>query len=64
MKMIGWVSSSYWSENAQKPIAMALIEDGFNLMGKKLYVPMANEVIEVEVCKAVFVDEEGGRLHG
>jgi sarcosine oxidase subunit alpha len=64
MKMIGWVSSSYWSENAQKPIAMALIEDGFNLMGKKLYVPMTNEVIEVEVCKAVFVDEEGGRLHG
>lgn len=64
MKMIGWVSSSYWSENAQAPIAMALIEDGFNLMGKKLYVPMVNEVIEVEVCKAVFVDEEGGRLHG
>ncbi|MDZ7823134.1 MAG: sarcosine oxidase subunit alpha [Ahrensia sp.] len=64
MKMIGWVSSSYWSENAGSPIAMALIEDGFNLMGKTLYVPMVGETIEVEVCKAVFVDEEGGRLHG
>ncbi len=64
MDMIGWVSSSYWSENAQAPIAMALIEDGFNRMGETLYVPMPDEMIKVEVCKPVFVDEEGGRVHG
>ncbi len=64
MKIIGWVSSSYWSENCGHPIAMALVEDGFNLMGKTLYVPMPDRVIEVEVRDTVFFDKEGGRIHG
>lgn len=63
-KMIGWVSSSYWSANTNGPIALALIEDGFDRMGETLFVPMPDSVIEVEVCKPVFVDEEGGRVHG
>ena len=64
MKMIGWVSSSYWSENCGAPIAMALVENGHNRMGETLYAPMPDGVIEVEVCGTVFFDEEGGRLHG
>jgi sarcosine oxidase subunit alpha len=64
MTMIGWVSSSYWSENCGRPIAMALVEDGFERMGDTLYVPMPDRVIEVEVTNTVFFDEEGGRLHG
>jgi sarcosine oxidase, subunit alpha len=63
MKMIGWVSSSYWSENCGKPIAMALVEDGMRRMGETLHVPMPDRIIEVEVCGTVFFDEEGGRLH-
>jgi sarcosine oxidase subunit alpha len=64
MKMIGWVSSSYWSENCGHPIAMALVEDGFKRTGETLYVPMPDNTIEVEVTGAVFFDEEGGRING
>jgi len=64
MKMIGFVTSSYWSENCGHSIAMALIEDGFNRMGDKLYVPMPDRTIEVEVTGTVFFDKEGGRVNG
>jgi len=64
MKMIGFVTSSYWSENCGHSIAMALIEDGFNRMGEKLYVPMPDRTIEVEVTGTVFFDKEGGRVNG
>ena len=43
---------------------MALVEDGNNLKGKSLYVPMADEVIEVEVTGTIFYDAKGERLHG
>ncbi|NKB50685.1 MAG: sarcosine oxidase subunit alpha family protein [Rhizobiaceae bacterium] len=64
MKMIGFVTSSYWSGTLGKSIALALIEDGNNLIGKSLYAPMADEVIEVEVTGTVFYDTKGERLHG
>ncbi len=62
--MIGFVTSSYWSGSLNKSIAMALVEDGFNLTGKKLFVPMEDETIEVEVTDTVFYDPKGKRLHG
>ncbi|MEP1209471.1 MAG: sarcosine oxidase subunit alpha [Rhizobiaceae bacterium] len=64
MKMIGFVTSSYWSGTLGKSIAMALVEDGNNLKGKSLYVPMVDEVIEVEVTGTIFYDAKGERLHG
>jgi sarcosine oxidase, subunit alpha len=64
MTMIGHVTSSYWSPNCGRSIAMALIANGMNRMGETLFIPMPDGVIEVEICKPVFVDEEGGRLHG
>ncbi len=64
MKMIGHVTSAYWSENAGRSIAMGLIADGRNLMGKTLYVPMPDRTIEIEVTDAVFVDKQGDRLNG
>ena len=64
MKMIGFVTSSYWSGTLDQSIAMALLEDGQNLMGKTHYVPMADETIEVEVTGSVFYDQKGERLHG
>jgi len=62
MTMIGWVSSSYWSANCGEPIAMALIEGGFDRIGQTLHVPMADGVIEVEVRDTNFwnPDREGG----
>ncbi|HEV7415749.1 MAG TPA: glycine cleavage T C-terminal barrel domain-containing protein, partial [Tianweitania sediminis] len=64
MKMIGFVTSSYWSENCGRSIALGLVEGGFERMGETLYVPMADTTIAVEVCGQVFFDEKGERLHG
>ena len=64
MKMIGHVTSSYWSENCGRSIALALVEGGRERMGQTLYVPMPSGVIEVEVGGTVFYDEKGERLHG
>ncbi|WP_376710743.1 sarcosine oxidase subunit alpha [Pseudochrobactrum lubricantis] len=63
MKMLGHVTSSYWSSNLGRSIAMAVVHDGFNLHGKTLFVPMPDRVIEVEVTGPVFIDEKGERLH-
>jgi sarcosine oxidase subunit alpha len=64
MKMIGHVTSSYWSENCGRSIALALVEGGRDRMGTTLYVPMPDRVIEVEVSGMVFFDEKGERLNG
>src|SRR5690606_21762695 len=59
MKMIGHVTSSYWSENCGRSIALALVADGRRRMGETLYVPMPEGTIEVEVTGTVFFDEKG-----
>jgi sarcosine oxidase, subunit alpha len=64
MKMIGHVTSSYWSENCGRSIALGLVEGGRDRMGETLYVPMPDRVIEVEVSGMVFFDEKGQRLNG
>jgi len=64
MKMIGHVTSSYWSENCGRSIALGLVEGGRDRMGETLYVPMPDRVIEVEVSGMVFFDEKGERLNG
>lgn len=64
MTMIGHVTSSYWSENCGRSIAMAVVADGRALKGKTLYVPMPDRTIEVEVSDTVFIDKEGVRLNG
>jgi sarcosine oxidase, subunit alpha len=64
MKMIGHVTSSYWSENCGRSIALALVEGGRERMGSTLYVPMPDRVIEVEVSGMVFFDDKGERLNG
>jgi len=64
MTMIGHVTSSCWSQNCGRSIAMALLVDGRSRMGETLFVPMPSGAIEVEVCSPVFFDEKGGRLNG
>jgi sarcosine oxidase, subunit alpha len=63
MTMIGHVTSSYWSANCDRSIAMALVAGGREKMGQTLYVPMPDRTIEVEVCDPVFFDKEGGRIN-
>jgi sarcosine oxidase subunit alpha len=64
MTMIGHVTSSYWSQNCGRGIAMALVAGGRSRMGETLYVPMPEGTIEVEVTGTVFFDEKGERLNG
>jgi sarcosine oxidase subunit alpha len=64
MKMIGHVTSSYWSENCGSSIALALVVDGKSRHGETLYVPMPDSTIEVEVTGMVFYDPKGDRLNG
>ncbi|MEM6463091.1 MAG: sarcosine oxidase subunit alpha [Pseudomonadota bacterium] len=64
MQMLGHVTSSYWSENCGRSIAMALVAGGRSRMGERLYVPMPDRTIEVEVTGTVFFDEKGERVNG
>ncbi|UUP19812.1 sarcosine oxidase subunit alpha [Nitratireductor thuwali] len=62
MKMVGHVTSSYRSEAAGRPIALALVEGGHERMGQTVYVPMSDRVIEATVTGTVFYDPDGARL--
>lgn len=64
MKMIGFVTSSYWSEVLGHSIALAVVENGHSRMGETLYVPMEHETFEVEITSAVFYDQKGERING
>ena len=64
MTMLGHVTSSYWSENLGRSIAIAMVAAGRARMGETLYVPMKDKTIAVEVTDMVFFDKEGGRIHG
>ena len=64
MTMIGHVTSSYWSENCGRSIALGLVAGGRDRIGETLYVPMPTGTIEVEVGGMVFFDEKGERLNG
>jgi sarcosine oxidase subunit alpha len=64
MTMLGHVTSSYWSENCGRSIAMAVVAGGQARMGQTLYVPMPDRTIAVEVSDMVFIDKEGARLNG
>jgi sarcosine oxidase subunit alpha len=63
VKMIGHVTSSYWSETLGRSIALAVVEGGRGRMGAELYVPMPGGIHRVRVVGPVFYDKEGGRLN-
>ena len=62
MSMVGHVTSSYHSAFLNRRIAMAVIKDGLQRMGEKVYFPMADgECIEAEICSTVFLDADSTR---
>ena len=63
IEMLGHVTSSYFSPNLKKSIALAVVKSGKDMMGKKLFVPMENENINVTVANPVFYDEKNERLN-
>jgi sarcosine oxidase subunit alpha len=62
MKMLGHVTSSYYSPILGHPIALAMIKNGMKLLGEKVEIPLMNgKVIEATISDTVFYDKEGNK---
>jgi sarcosine oxidase subunit alpha len=64
MAMLGHVTSSYYSPNLGRSIALALVKNGRNRMGETVYVPLADRVIRARIGEPRFFDPEGKRIDG
>ena len=63
VEMLGHITSSYFSPNLNKSIALGVVKGGKNMLGKKLFIPMKNKIINVQVADPVFLDKENKRLN-
>ena len=63
MRMLGHVTSSYWSASCGRSIALALVAAGRSLIGRRLYATTPAGFAEVGVCNPVFFDRTGARVH-
>ena len=61
---LGHVSASCWSVEYDNPFSLAIIKDGKNRKGEKLFAvsPLKNIVIPVEIISQHYVDPEGKRV--
>jgi len=62
MKMVGHVTSSYWSVSLGRSIALAVIEGGNGRMGQTVHIPMPDGTLQAQVTGTVFLDPENTRL--
>ncbi|HEX9706257.1 MAG TPA: sarcosine oxidase subunit alpha family protein [Steroidobacteraceae bacterium] len=63
MKLLGHVTSSYFSAALGHSIALAMVSGGRARQGQTLFVPTPAGDIAVDVTSPVFYDPEGARLH-
>ena len=63
VEMLGHVTSSYYSPNLDKSIALAVVKGGKNMLGQKLFIPMEDKNINVTIVDPVFFDKENVRLN-
>ena len=63
VEMLGHVTSSYYSPNLNKSIALAVVRGGKNMLGQKLFIPMEDKNINVTIVDPVFFDKENVRLN-
>ena len=63
IEMLGHVTSSYFSPNLNKSIALAVVISGKKLKGQKMFIPMKNKTIGVTITDSVFLDKENKRLN-
>lgn len=62
MDLLGHVSSSYWSANLNRSVALGFVKGGLERMGETVYYPLADgRVIEAEICSPIFLDPKGER---
>ena len=63
--ILGHVTSSYFSSNCKRSIAMALIKNGRARKGNKLVIPLLNgDKIKAKIVNPVFFDPNGVRKNG
>jgi len=62
-KMIGHVTSSYWSAALNRSIAMAVVEGGFGRDGKTVDIPMPGKTFTAKVTGTNFYDPDGSRIN-
>ncbi|PRY95733.1 sarcosine oxidase subunit alpha [Hasllibacter halocynthiae] len=62
MKMIGHVTSSYYSAALGRHFAMALVEGGRDLEGRDVFVPTPEGIRRATVTTTAFYDPAGERL--
>ena len=63
IEMLGHITSSYYSPNLKKSIALGVVRGGKNMMGQKLIIPMEKKNINVTVADPVFLDKENKKLN-
>ena len=61
---LGHISASCWSVEHDNPFSLAILKDGKNMIGEKLFVmsPLKNKVIPVEIVSSHYVDPKGERV--
>ena len=64
MRMIGHVTSSYWSASLGRSIALALVYGGHKRHGETVHVPLIGKTVSAVVSEPRFYDPEGVRLRG
>ena len=64
MRMIGHVTSSYFSANLGHSIALALVEGGRERHGESVLVPLERTVMSARITEPRFFDPDGSRVHG
>ncbi len=63
MRMLGHVTSSYWSANRERSIALALVAGGRSRIGETLQATTPSGFTTVRVTEPVFFDARGERVH-
>ncbi len=64
IEMIGYVTSSYWSEHLGHSIALAMLEKGASRHGEQVWLSLADKQVRASVCDPRFYDPNGERMNG
>jgi len=61
---LGHISASCWSVEHDNPFSLAILKDGKNMIGQKLFAlsPLKNKSIPVEIVSSHYVDPKGERV--
>jgi len=64
MEMIGHVTSSYYSANLKRSIALGLIKNGRKRHGDQIYLFSHGKLLKAEITSPKFFDPQGARQNG